>query len=157
MKIIKSVILILFLLLSISFYGQTKDSLQNVNDLSSKFFAAKFSSIDQPVVLKKLDIPTQASKLVLYNRTTSLYDTYLEVNGSYSYSSSNNIFRPKSNFFTTLFLGNNSLMENNNLLPNTSFLLDEGVSYPVRDSFNPYGASNFSEALLGGVLGLLFN
>ena len=58
---------------------------------------------------------------------------------------------------TTLFLGNDSFIESNTLLLNQPLLLDEDVSYQVRDSFNPYGASNFSEAVLGGVLGLLFN
>ena len=95
--------------------------------------------------------------LVLYNRTTNSYDTYLSNNGCYSYSGSNTHFRNKSSFFTNLFLGNSSFSESNSLLPKSSLLLKEDGSYIVRDSFNPNGASNFSEAVLGGVLGLLFN
>ena len=157
MKIINSVVLIFCLFLSMSFYGQTNDSLQNVNTLNSRFYTPGFTAIDQPITLKKLDLQTKAPTLVLYNKTTNLYDIYLDVNDSYSYSGSKIMFRPESNFFTTLFLGNDSYIESNTLIPNSSLLLGEDVSYPVRDSFNPNGASNFSEALIGGVFGLLFN
>jgi len=137
-----------------SFYGQTDDSIQNIN--SVLYFSGSYS-IDQPIGLEKLDVQEEMPSLVLYNRTTNSYDTYLSNNGSYSYSGSNTHFKNKSNFFTNLFLGNNSFSESNSLLPNSSFLLEEDGSYIVRDSFNPNGASNFSEAVLGGVLGLLFN
>ena len=156
MKIARSVLLISSLFLSITFYGQTNDSLQNVKSLRSKLYTSTFSSVDQPIVFKKLDIQTKAPTLVLYNNTTNLYDIYLNVN-NYSYSGSSTVFKNKSNFFTTLFLGHDSFSESNSPLQNRSLLLDQDVRYIVRDSFNPNGASNFSEAVLGGVLGLLFN
>ena len=156
MKIIRSVFMIFSLFVSMSFYGQTNDSLQNVKSLKSILYFSSFSSNDHPG-LEKLNVQEKVPSLVLYNRTTNYYDTYLSNNGSYSYSGSNTIYKNKSNFFTTLFLGNDSFIESNTLLLNRSLLLDEDVSYQVRDSFNPNGASNFSEAVLGGVLGLLFN
>lgn len=154
MKIFRSVLLIFSLFLSMSFYGQTDDSLQNIN--SVLYFSDSYS-IDQPIGLEKLNVQEEMPSLVLYNRTTNSYDTYLSNNGSYSYIGSNTHFKNNSNFFTNLFLGNNSFSESNSLLPKSSLLLKEGGSYIVRDSFNPNGASNFSEAVLGGVLGLLFN
>ncbi|SDR71392.1 hypothetical protein [Christiangramia echinicola] len=157
MKFSKSVLIIFSFFLSISFYGQTNDSLQKVKILNSQLYSSSLYLIDQPFVPKDLNIESDGQKLVLYNATTNLYDVYLDVDDSYSYSSSTSIFRYKPNFITTLFLGSNSVMENNTFLPRTFLLLSEDVSYPVRDSFNPNGASNFSEAVLGGVLGLLFN
>ncbi|MBZ9629710.1 hypothetical protein LB465_02880 [Salegentibacter sp. LM13S] len=156
MKKNKFVVLICCLFICLSFYGQTNDSLQNVNSVKSNFFNSGFSKVDQPFVPKKLNIQTNASTLVLYNKTTNLYDNYVGNNDSYGYSSSNTMFRNKSNFFTTLFLGNASSMENNTLLPNRSLLLKDD-NYIIRDSFNPNGASNFSEAVIGGVLNLIFN
>ncbi|MBZ9632189.1 hypothetical protein LB465_15510 [Salegentibacter sp. LM13S] len=155
MKITKPLILIFCLFSSLSFYAQTKDSIKSI---SSKFYTHVGSSaIDQPLSLKKLNFQRSTPSLVLYNSTTNLYDIYLDGNGSYSYSGSNIRFRHKSNFLTTLFLGNDSFTESNTLLPNSTLLLDEDDTYRVRDSFNPHGASNISEALIGGVLGLLFN
>ncbi|QYA26148.1 hypothetical protein G3I01_11700 [Gramella sp. MT6] len=157
MKFSKSIFIILSFFLSISFYGQTNDTLQNGNISNSQFYNSSRYSIDQPFVPKNLNMKSEAQNLVLYNETTNLYDVYLHTDDSYSYSGSNSIFRSKTNFVTTLFLGSNSVMENHSVLPSTSLLLSEDVSYPVRDSFNPNGASNFSEAILGGVFGLLFN
>jgi len=157
MKFSKSVFIILSFFISISFYGQTYDSLQNGNISNSQFCNSSLYLIDEPFVAKDLKIKTDGQNLVLYNATNNLYDVYLYVNDSYSYSGSTSIFRSKPNFFNTLFLGSNSVMENNTFLSRTSLLLSDDVSYPVRDSFNPNGASNFSEAILGGVLGLLFN
>jgi len=157
MKIIRSVLIIFCLFQSVSFYGQINDSTQNVNALNSYFYTSSQSLKDQTYVLKNLKIQSEGQDLVLYNSTTNLYDVYLDVDNTYSYSGSTSMFRSKSNFFTTASLGNNSGMENNILLPRTSVLLGENVSYPVRDSFNPHGASNFKEAILGGVLGLIFN
>ena len=154
MKIFRSVLLICSLFLSMSFYGQTDDSVQNLN--SVLYFSGSYST-DEPIGLEKLNVQEEMPSLVLYNRTTNSYDTYLSNNGIYSYSGSNTHFKNKSNFFTNLFLGNNSFSESNSLLPKSSLLLEEDGSYIVRDSFNPNGASNFSEAVLGGVLGLLFN
>ena len=158
MKIIRSILLIVSFFLSMSFYGQTIDSLQNGNNKKSIIYSSGFSSYDQKFDLQKLNIEAKEPTLMLYNRTTNSYDTYLTKNDSYSYIGSNVIFKNKSNFFTTLFLGDDSFIEGNSLLLNSSsLLLDEDVSYRVRDSFNPNGASNFSEAVLGGVFGLLFN
>ena len=156
MKFIKSVLIIFTLFLSMSFYGQKNDSLQNVTNTKSILYLSNFSSNDH-LSIEKLNVQTKAASLVLYSRPTNSYDTYLDSNGVYSYSGSSTIFKNKSNFFTTLFLGNDSFIESNTLLLNKSLLLEEDVSYRVRDSFNPNGASNFSEAVLGGVLGLLFN
>ena len=155
MKIIRSIYLIFFFLFSVSFYGQVNDSLQYFKDSKSILY---FSSNDDPLDLDKLNFQSEASSLVLYNGTTNSYNMYSNFGGDYSYKGSTTIFRNKSNFFTTLFLGNDSFVEGNTLLVNNkSLLLDEDVSYMVRDSFNPNGASNFSEAVLGGVLGLLFD
>lgn len=156
MKFIKSVLIIFTLFLSMSFYGQKNDSLQNVTNTKSILYLSNFSSNDH-LSIEKLNVQTKTASLVLYSRTTNSYDTYLDSKGVYSYSGSSTIFKNKSNFFTTLFLGNDSFIESNTLLLNKSLLLEEDVSYRVRDSFNPNGASNFSEAVLGGVLGLLFN
>ena len=157
MKIFRSILLINSLFLSIAFYGQTNDSLQNNNNKKSIVNFSGSSSQDQDFDLKKLNFETNVPTLFLYNRTTNSYDTYLNNDGNYTYSGSSTIFRNEPNFFTTLFLGNDSFIESNTLLLNRSLLLDEDVSYRVRDSFNPNGASNFSEAVLGGVLGLLFD
>lgn len=156
MKVIRPVLILCSLFLGMSFYGQTNDSLQNLKKKSVLYFPG-FSTNDQSSSLKKLDFQTVAAPLVLYNGTTNAYDIYSNYNGGYSYSGSNTIFKTKSNFLTTLFLGNDSFVESNTLLLHRSLSLDENHSYRVRDSFNPNGASNFSEAVLGGVFGLLFN
>lgn len=152
MKITKPVLLIIFLLISISFYGQTKDSVQNLDFLSSNF-----STTQESLFTHDLDIHSQTSSLILYNRTTKLYDTYSVADSIYVYRGSTSTFKPKTNFLTTLFLGNNSFVESNTLLENRTLLLYEDADYRVRDSFNPHGASNLSEALIGGFFGLLFN
>lgn len=158
MKFINSVFIICGIFLSMSFYGQSNDSLQKLNDTKSILHFSGISSQDQTFDFKNLNFHSDAPSLVLYNDTTNSYDTYLNYNGNYSYFGSSTIFRNKSNFLTNLFLGNDSFVESNSLLINNRFLLlDEDVSYMVRDSFNPNGASNFSEAVIGGVFGLLFN
>ena len=154
----KSVLIIFSLFLSMSFYGQTNDTLQKLKDSKSILYFSSISSNDHTIDLDKLNLQKEAPILVLYNGTTNSYDHFINNNGSYSYSGSATFFKNKSNILTTLFLGNDSFIESNTLLiNNSSLLLDEDVSYMVRDSFNPNGASNFSEAVLGGVFGLLFN
>lgn len=158
MKIIKPLLLIIPFFLSISIYGQTDDSLKYLENKRPDLLVSNFSSNDEQFGLRVWNVGKKEQPLLLYNRNTNSYDIYLNYNGNYSYSGSSTIFKNKSNFFTTLFLGNDSFLESNTLLMNNrSLLLDEDVSYMVRDSFNPNGASNFSEAILGGVLGLLFN
>lgn len=153
----KSLVLTFFLCLTVPFYGQTKDSLEIAEGLNLNLYDPGFSNKEQPNLLQNFNTTSQTSNLVLYNGTTNLYDVYSASGEGYTYSSSTTQFRPKSNFFTTLFLGNDSFTENKTLLRNRSLLLDEDDSYRVRDSFNPHGASNFSEAIIGGVLGLLFD
>ena len=154
MKIKNLPVIFFFLSLSMSFYGQKKDSLQTGYDLNFNNSSTVFSTSQ---VLENFDYQAQYSKLFLYNNTTNLYNVYSNTDDSYVQNSFTNVYRPKSNFFTNLFLGNDRFPENNTLLLNKSLLIDEDVSYRVRDSFNPHGASNFSEAILGGVLGLIFN
>lgn len=155
MKIIKSVLFFLFL--SISFYGQNGDSLQNSKRFRPALYTPGLGDTNGHYVLKMPNFQTDVPTLVLYNKTTNLYDTYLNINNSYIYSGATTRFKNRSNFFTSLFLGNDSFSESNSLLPNRSILLTDDLNYRVRDSFNPHGASTISEALLGGVLGLLFN
>ena len=157
MKIFRSITLICSLFISFSFFAQANDSIQSADSMGLNLYTSHYSSIDQPIGLKKLDIQKDAPSLVLYNQTTNLYDIYSNVGNGYRYSGSNSVYRNKSNFFTNLFLGNDSFAEQNTLIPTRTFLLDEDVNYIVRDSFNPNGAANFSEAVLGGVLGLLFD
>ncbi|MCH4822098.1 hypothetical protein ML462_02845 [Gramella lutea] len=157
MKIFRSTLLLCSFFISFSFFGQANDSIPNLKSKTFSLYNTSSRSMDQPVTLKKLDIEPETPTLVLYNNSTNLYDIYFNVNDAYSYGGSNTIFETNSNFFTTLFLGNDSFTESNTLLPNTSLLLDQDVRYIARDSFNPNGASNFYEAVLGGVLGLLFD
>lgn len=141
-----------------SFYGQVNDSLQSVNDTTSILKFSRIYSQNQTYDIRNLNFQSGTNSLVLYNETTNSYDTYLNYEGNYSYSGSSTFFKNDSNFFTNLFLGNDSFIENNSLLMNNrSLLLDDDVRYIVRDSFNPNGASNFSEAIIVGVFGLLFN
>lgn len=157
MKIIKLIILVFSLSLSIPIYAQAKDILHNENKAANNFYNSNLTTLNQTFGIEKLDFQKKVPTLVLYNKTTNFYDTYLYIGSDYTYINSNVIFKNRSNIFIDLFLGNDFFMESNSLMPNTSFILDEDARYPVRDSFNPYGASNISEALLGGVLGLLFN
>ena len=158
MKHINSVFILLCFFLSMSFYGQANDSIKSMKDTTSILKFSGISSQNQRFDFKGLNLQSDAPSLVLYNGTTNSYDTFLNYDGNYSYSGSSTIYKNESNFFTTLFLGNDSFLESNSLLMNNrSLLLDEDVSYMVRDSFNPNGASNFSEAIIGGVFGLLFN
>ena len=157
MNIINSVALIFCLFLSTVFYAQSKDTLQGLKRANFMYHDSASAIIDQPSVLKNINFQKLTPTLVLYNKTTNMYNAYWNNNGSFSFSSKAT-FRNRSNFFTTLFLGNDSFIESNTaFMQNRSFLLDEDTTYQVRDSFNPYGASNINEALIGGVLGLLFN
>lgn len=155
MKIIRSVFLISSFLFSVSFYGQIGDSLQNGKDSKSILY---FSLSDDSFDLDKLIFKSEVPSLVLYNDVTNSYNTYSNYRGNYVYSGSTTFFKSKSNFFTTVFLGKDDFVESNTLLVKNRYsLLDEDVKYIVRDSFNPNGASNFSEAVIGGVLGLLLD
>ena len=157
MKIFKPIVLICSLFLCISLHGQTNDSLQNVNSKKSILYFSTISSNDQYVSLEDVNVQAEVPPLVLYNRTNNYYDSFLANNGTFEYSGTTTSFKNESNFLMTLFLGNDSFIESNPLLLNRSLLLDQDETYQVRDSFNPHGASNFSEAILGGVLGLLFD
>jgi len=152
----KSILLLICLLLGISICAQTKDTLLLKNPMFN-FNTPNFTRTDNTFGLKNIDFQKNASSLFLYNSTTNLYDTYINDGSTYIYSNSTIFFENKSNIFIDLYLGNNSFMESNSLMQNTSFILDKNATYWVRDSFNPYGAANMREALVGGVLGLLFN
>ena len=137
---------------SISIHAQIKDSVLNTSNLSSN------SSTSSPTYFaNNQDLYKSKYTLVLYNSTLDLYDTYSATSDVYNYSGSTKFYKPKTNFLTTLFLGNDSFGESNTVLEHRSMLLADDVSYRIRDSFNPHGASNMSEALIGGVFGLLFN
>lgn len=155
MKIVRCISIIFSLLFSISFYGQVNDSIKILKDSKSILYhSANGVSFDLVRNHFKSKIPT----LTLYDPAISSYNTYSSFNGSYIYSGVTSRFKKKPNFFTRLFLGDDSFVENNALLvSNRSLLLGENDSYMVRDSFNPNGVSNFSEAIIGGVLGLLFD
>jgi len=152
----KSISLIISLLLGISIFAQSKDTLMLKNSMFN-INAPNFKSTDNSFGLKNIDFQKNTQSLFLYNRTTNLYDTYTNDGSTYRYSNSTVFFENKSNIFIDLYLGNNSFMESSSLMQNTSFMRYENPTYRVRDSFNPYGAANMQEALVGGVLGLLFN
>ncbi|WP_298248322.1 hypothetical protein [uncultured Christiangramia sp.] len=152
MKSLKPLLFILVLTFSISINAQIKDSVSSVSDSSSD------SSTSSPTYFaNNQDLYKSNYTLVLYNSTTDLYDTYSATSDVYYYSGSTKFYKPKTNFLTTLFLGNDSFGESNTVLEHRSILLADDVSYRIRDSFNPHGASNMSEALIGGVFGLLLN
>lgn len=142
--------------MSTSTYAQVKDILYSEKSATYNIYTPHLTA-NQTFGLEKVDFHTEVPTLVLYNKTTNFYDSYLFNNDNYTYFNSSVIFKNRSNFFTDLFLGKDTFMESNSLMPNTFFMLDEDARYPIRDSFNPYGASNISEALVGGVLGFLFN
>lgn len=110
-------------------------------------YSSDFSYSDKTFLFKKLNFHDQREPLLLYNSTTNSYNVYLKDSNGYSYIGSKTIFRYKSN----------SLTFNNTLIPNSFSLNEDVLTYPIKDSFNPYGASNFKEALVGGFLGLLFD
>jgi len=152
----KSISLIISLLLGISIFAQSKDTLMLKNSIFN-INAPNFKSTDNSFGLKNIDFQKNTQSLFLYNSTTNLYDTYLHDGSTYIYSNSTVFFDNKSNIFIDLYLGNNSFMENSSHMQNASFRLHENATYRVQDSFNPYGATNIQEALVGGFLGLLFN
>ncbi len=157
MSSIKSAILLIYLLLGVSIYAQSKDTLLLAKGETFNFYVPNFTTINQTLSLKNFDFQKNLPTLSLYNKTTNMYDNYLNKGNGYMYSNSNFFFENKSNFFIDLFLGNNSFMQNNSLIQNNYFMLGDDSVYRIRDSFNPYGASNMRQALVGGVLGLLFN
>ncbi|WP_141878056.1 hypothetical protein [Gramella sp. Hel_I_59] len=152
MKSLKPILFISFLMFSISIHAQIKDSALNTSNLSSDI-----STSSPTYFANNQDLYKSKYTLVLYNSTKNLYDTYSATSDVYNYSGSTNIYKPETNFLTTLFLEDDSIGESEMVLEHRSMLLDDDVSYRIRDSFNPHGASNMSEALVGGVFGLLFN
>ncbi|WP_076456525.1 hypothetical protein [Zobellia uliginosa] len=142
--------------MSISLYAQSKDSLVT-KGTTFHFHVPNFNATNHSLNFKSLSFPKNIPTLSLYNPTTNMYDNYLGDRNGYTYTNSTIFFDNKSNFFIDLFLGNDSFMESNSLMPNHPFIWDEDATYRVRDSFNPYGATNMREALSGGVLSLLFN
>lgn len=155
MNRIKSVVLLIYISLNLSVYAQTNDTLLT-KSAAINLSVAKFNTTGHTFRLKSLKIPKRKTTISVYNKTTNLYDNYLENRNGYIYSNSNIIFETKSNFLIDLFMGNNSFNQNNSLMQN-HYMLDVHSTYRVRDSFNPHGASNIREALVGGFLGLLFD
>lgn len=98
------------------------------------------------------------SALVLYDEIMNLYRRYEITNENQnSQRVGFYLYTPKSNFFTNLFLGDEALIGNNPAY-NSAKLELYGLRREVpRDSFNPYGSTDFKNALLGGFLGLFFN
>ena len=148
-------VFLICLSLSISLYAQ-KDS-WGAKDTTFYFQVPNSNITNHSLNFKSLSVPKNIPSLSLYNPTTNRYDNYLGNGDDYIYSNSTIFFENKANFFTNLFLGNDSFMQNNSLMQSHPLIWDEDSTYRVRDSFNPYGATNMREALLGGILGLLFN
>lgn len=159
MNRLKLGILLFCLSSSIPYYAQTKDTLFARKNVVFNWNTQNMATTDQTYSFKKLDFKKNKPALVLYNNMTNMYDTYSSVSKNYMYNSSGVIFKNRSNFFTVLFLGKRSFMQSNSLMQSTysSIMFEENSRYQVPDSFNPYGASNFGEALVSGFLGLLFD
>jgi len=157
MSRIKSILLSICLLLSVFLYAQSKDTLF-AKGTTYNFHVPNFNATDYSLNFKSLSFPNNTPTLSLYNSTTNMYDNYSSNGNGHTYSNSTLFFENRSNFFIELFLENDSFMESNNSLMQNHFLIwGEEPTYRVRDSFNPYGATNIREALVGGILGLLFN
>ena len=102
-----------------------------------------------------LNLPEREPVLSLYNPIANWYDTYLPVQEGYVNSKTLMTSSPNPRFLNDVFQGldlnRQSLVGIQFTGPSVSTII------PVQDSFNPYGVSTMGDALVAGVLGLLFN
>lgn len=148
MKNSKRILLFLFIALHISTNAQTKDTLAKKNIIFKSYFS-DFKTPDYSIDFKNV-IPKKNSHVSIFNESMYVYDHYIHTGKEYTYTNST-LYYDNSNSIINLILDQKaSLMQNN------AFMQNE-YKYPIRDSFNPHGATNMKQAVLGGFLGLLFN
>lgn len=124
MKQFKTVLLIVAIVCSTLSYAQTNDSIPSTfNFFKSLNFGLNTTNYN--FNFKKIALKKNLS-FSSYNPITKLNDTYLIIDGEYSYSKSN-------------------------------FLFENNFRAQKIDSYNPYGASNMSTALLLGTVGEFLN
>ena len=102
-----------------------------------------------------LNLPERKPVLSLYNPIANWYDTYLPVQEGYVKNKTIMTSSQNPRFLNDVFQGSDlnhkSLVGIQFTGPSVSTII------LVQDSFNPYGVSTMGDALVAGVLGLLFN
>ncbi|RXG15000.1 hypothetical protein DSM03_104158 [Leeuwenhoekiella aestuarii] len=154
MNFFKSLLVIGCLVISSSIFAQN-----NGIGFTSNSINKPVSSFQIPVQTKlalTLTLPEFTEALSLYNPTHNWYDTYSVTEDGYTPNTTLMSYVPQAHVLTDGFSGSDL----SQALVRTQFnFFDPGFNTinPVRDSFNPYGASTIKDALLSGVLGILFN
>jgi hypothetical protein len=130
----KNIFLILiFSFISLSTLSQiNKDQNLSINTftLDYSFLDYKYPNFDFSNINLSKDLK---NTIFVYNKDLNKYDVYIYSNNTLNYTSSKNHF----NF-------------------NTSQIINNDFRMHKVDSFNPYGATNFKEAVLLGVINTLF-
>lgn len=155
MNFFKSLLGIGCLVISSSIFAQNTGVGFTSNAIANK----PVSGFQMPVQTQfapTLALPEFTEAISLYNPTHNWYDTYTATEYGYTPNTTLMSYVPQDQVLADGFAGN----ELGQALVRTQYnLFDPGFNTinPVRDSFNPYGASTMKDALLSGVLGMLFN
>jgi len=124
-----------FLILALSFFSLSVFSqIDKKQNLKISTFKLDYSFLDLENIsfnYSKIKIADSKNTLYIYNKDLNLNDVYVYNNNTLNYTSSKQ-----------------------------TFSLNRTVNYNFKtykaDSFNPYGASNFKEAVLFGLINTLF-
>ncbi len=148
MNKIKFLFFFLCISISSSLCAQLKDSLSTKHRL----FASSNTSITTPSFNFNFKNRSPKKEVIFsaFNPGTLVYDHYMHDGNTFIYSNSNLFYQGKTHPIINFMLDNDSFIRQDN------YLIQKN-NYRYRDSFNPYGASNIHDALLGGFIGLLFN
>lgn len=154
MNLLKSFLVVGCLVIGSSIFAQ-----QNNTVTVTTTFNKSVTSLQMPVQAKlapTLTLPEFTSAISLYSPTHNWYDTFIPTGDAYVQSSSIMHQVSQTNFLRDGFSGNEL---SQTLVRSQYNLFAPGFNTinPVRDSFNPYGASTMRDALLSGVLGMLFD
>jgi hypothetical protein len=148
MKNVKTVFLLLFIAFNISTNAQSLDSLTN-KVVTLKSFSLYYKTKDYSIDFKNLILKSD-EYISVFNHSSNTYNHYFNKGDGYMYSNSNIYYQGKSNPIINYFIENNAVLQD-------PFVRKNNNQYPVRDSFNPHGAKNIGQALLGGLIGTMFN
>ena len=155
MNLFKSLLVIGCLVISSSIFAQNK----GVGFTSNSIVNKPVNGLQMPVQAKlapALTLPEFTPAISLYNPTHNWYDTYTATEDGYTPNNTLMSYIPQNQVFKDGFSGHDlgqALVLTQYNLFNPGF----NTINPVRDSFNPYGASTMKDALLSGVLGMLFD
>ena len=128
-------------------FSRNKDSLRHYLMVDVNLHTPYFKY--KPIDFSSMDFSKDQYIFTSFNPNTSLFDNYQNNNNNFLFMKSGISHSPKSNLFTEMVM-NNPGMQN---FPHAI----RSNSRPIRDSFNPNGATNMRDALLGGILGFIFN